>query len=212
MYKDPEDKIQRLGVPYGNQPDYPIKKTVCLKDADGNVRTRPPQMLHHPLRGGHYNSTYGHTINKFPKYEPDVYDIGRHAEYVERKKWTDYWKEKGYGYFRSMNAGPYVLNKDKNVYGNRPPLGPTKKAWKYKGVQHENNWRPNNPNKKGKMGTLDVFKRLIPDPSAIHKAVRKPEDPNKKDAFKPSRNYLTKPSPSVSLNRMNIRSMIRSAK
>ena len=102
------------------------------------------------------------------------------------------------------------MSTDQDLYGHRPALGPEKKVWDYQEkVKHENPWRPSNPHKKGKLGTLTPFERLIPDPTAIHKAVRQEKDPNKKDSFRPSRNPLSKPSPSVSLNFMNIRSAIR---
>lgn len=81
---------------------------------------------------------------------PDVYDIGRHQEYLERQKWNKFYDDSGKGIFKSMSAGPYVLNKDKNVFGNRPALGPEKKKWHYKGVEHENKWKPSNPHKAGK--------------------------------------------------------------
>lgn len=208
-YKSPEDKQRRFGVPYENKADCPIKITKCRKDQDGRVNVDPPNILQFPLRGGSYNSTFGHTINKFPKYTAEPYDIGRHAEYVKEKKWQECYKAKDSGYFRSMSAGPYKLNKDKTVYGNRPPLGPAKSKWKYNGLKHEDAWRPSNPNKFGKNGTFDKFMRIIPNPAAIHKSKRVDRDPNRKESFFPSRNELSKPSPSITLNRMNIRSAVR---
>lgn len=208
-YKD-ASQTHRLGVPYGNKPDAPIKKIVCKKDSDGRVTIGPPNMLHYPLRPGHYNSTIGHTINAFPKHSTEPYDVNRHNEYIKQKKWQDFYRNERGGNFRSMSAGPYTLNKDQAVFGNRPPLGKTKKVWKYKGVKHDDNFVPSNPNKSGKIeGTFDKFTRLIPNPAGIHKAKYRPVEPRTKDAFYPSRNFLTKPSPSISLNFMNIRSAIR---
>ena len=121
-YKSPGDKFIRLGNPYESMPDHPIPVKKNYKDEEsGKVSIGPPNILVPCIRHGHYNSTIQHTINPFPKHTADVYDAGRHDEYKERKKWQDHYKESGKGYFKSMNAGPYLINKDRNVYGNRPP-------------------------------------------------------------------------------------------
>jgi len=208
-YKDMETRVERLGSPYESKPDYPNKKTECMKDSEGNVRIGPPNMLHHPLRGGHYNSCTGHTINKYPEYIAETYDAGRHDDYLKGQVWNKLYNEGGKGYFKSMSNGPNPICVDKSIFGNAPALGPSKNVWNYNGVKHENQWRPSNPHKSGKLGTLDKFQRLIPDPTAIHKATRKDADPNKKDSFFPSGIPHAKPSPSVSLNFVNIRSAIR---
>ena len=207
-YKD--NQKQRFGVPYENKPDCPIKKTVCRKDQDGRVTTAPTNMLHHPLRGGHYNSTYGHTICPFPNYTHEPYDVSRHADAAKNKKWQEFYKSTSSGYFRGMSAGPYTLKNDEETYGKRPPLGKTKKNWKYIGTKHTDAFRPSHPNKSGKIeGTFNKFERIIPNPAAIHKAKFREVGPSTKDAFYPSRNRLSKPSPSITLNRMNLRSAIR---
>jgi hypothetical protein len=140
-------------------------------------------MLASAIHPGHYNSTVWHTIQPYPEYIGDVYDADRHAEYIKGKPWGAKYAEQGY--FKSMSAGPYPVNKDRDVYGYPPPLGPNKKTWSYKNkVPHDNPFKPSHPHKGGKMGTFSQFQRLIPDPSAIHKASRKPPPENPKDSFK----------------------------
>lgn len=209
-YKDASN-TQRLGVPYENKADCPIKKIVCRKNQDGDVMTAPMNMLHHPLRGGHYNSTYGHTICTFPKYTHEPYDVSRHADAAKNKKWQEFYKSTSSGYFRGMSAGPDVLKNDRDTYGRRPPLGKNKKTWKYvNALKHTDAMKPSNPNKSGKIeGTFSKFERLIPNPAAIHKAKFREVGPSTKEPFKPSRDRLSKPSPSITLNRMNLRSAIR---
>lgn len=188
MYHVPGDKNARFGNPYEALPDFPLAKSKCMKNEDGGVTIGPKNILHHPFHEGNYNTTVRHTIAPFPKYIGDVYDSGRHEEYLARKKWTDKWKEAGTTNFRSMCSGPYAINKDVAVYGGAPPPGPAKKEWRYKGkLAHQDPFKPNNPNKKGKLGTFNQFQRLKPDPTAIHKAVKKDPEVNPKEAFKPSR-------------------------
>ena len=140
-------------------PTYPLKKLVKRVDDDGKVIIAPPNVINDPIRHGHYNSTIGHTINAFPEYKETGYDQERHKEYENNKKWHE--KYKDIGYFKSMSAGPYALNEDKNVFAPKP-LGPPKKVWKYKSTfQPQDPFVPSNPNKSGKIeGTFDQFKRL----------------------------------------------------
>lgn len=204
------EKGIRLGNPYASKADNPHQQTKCYKSDEGGVTIGLLNVKAHPIRDGHYNSTYGHTINPYPKYMPDNYDIGRHQEYLKEQKWVNFYKESGKGTFNSMSAGPFTINEDKKIYGERPPLDKRNRdGIKYKGIAHTDPFIPNNPNKRGKLGTIGPFERLIPDPTAIHKAKRKPVVENKIDPFKPSRGVLTRPTPSISLNFMNIRSAIR---
>ena len=186
------------GNPYKNMPDYPIKKIVKRVDADDKVIIGPSNVITEPVRHGHYNSTYGHTINKYPDYSMGQgYDNERHKDFEADKKWQAKYKETQF--FKSMSYGPCDLNRDMDLYGDRPKLGPEKKVWKYKqALSHLNPFTPSNPHKSGKLGTFDDFKRLIPDPKAIHKATRRPEVENRKDSFFPSRGGLSKPCPSIS--------------
>ena len=149
----------------------------------GRVTIGPKNMLASPIHPGHYNSTIWHTITPYPEYIGDVYDADRHAEYIKQKPWNIKYAEQNY--FKGMSSGPYPLNKDRNVYGYPPALGPNKKTWSYKNkVGHDNPFKPSHPNHGGKMGTFTKFQRLIPDPSAIHKATRRPPPENPKDAFR----------------------------
>jgi len=132
MYHVPGEKNARIGNPYEAKPDFPLAKSKCRKNEDGAVTIGPKNMLQHAIHPGHYNSTVRHTIAPYPKYIGDVYDGGRHEEYIAQKKWTDKFKENASGHFRPMCAGPYVINKDRNVYGYPPALGPAKKEWAYK--------------------------------------------------------------------------------
>lgn len=210
QYVSLDDKKVTLGNPYKSMGDYHIKKLMKNVDANDRVITAPPNVITEPTRGGHYNSTYAHTINKFPEYKGDGYDLERHKDHDAKKKWNALYKEKDSGYFKSMSAGPYALNHDKKIYGDRPEIGPEKKVWVYKQkLVHDEAFRPSNPYRKGKLGTFDKFERLIPDPNAIPRPTRKDRDPNAKDSFFPSRGVVSKPCPSISLNYMNIRNSIR---
>ena len=68
------------------------------------------------MRFGKFNSTYGHTINKFPAYEPET-DSGRDKKIKEeRDKWNELYKHKRGRYFKSNCYPRTVINPDKDVY------------------------------------------------------------------------------------------------
>lgn len=185
-YKRGTDSNAYKGNPYASMPDYPIKKLTKRTDDDGRVIIAKPNVINDPIRHGHYNSTIGHTINEYPAYMETGYDLERHKDYEADKKWQAKYKDTQY--FKSMSYGPSELTQkpfvDADVLAYVAP-GPPKKTWKYQStVKHTDPFIPSNPHKRGQTeGTFDTFKRLIPDPKAIHKAVRQPPVENKKDSF-----------------------------
>ena len=77
-----------------------------------------------------------------------------------------------------------------------------------KPLKHEREFRPSNPGKKGIVyGCLEPFPEYKEDPPKELK--RKPKPEVKKEAFKPNHGgNLTRPTPTISCNPMNIRKLM----
>jgi len=110
--------------------------------------------------------------------------------------------------FKGTDHGGRTFTHDKQAFGldgklpdrkSRPQSVPNF-------VKHEGAFRPANPSKKGYNGTLSPFPEYKSDPIKI--PVRKREDPTKKkETFRPNSTALIiRPTPSVSLNRTNLKS------
>lgn len=109
-------QVKRFGSPYDHVEATEKTQTRQIKDAEGKVITKPKEITSVPVRFGKFNSTYGHTINRFPAYEPET-DTGRDKRTKEeRDKWNDLYKNKRGKYFKSNCYPRAVLNPDKDVY------------------------------------------------------------------------------------------------
>lgn len=209
------EKAERFGNPYPHIDGVPHKKKRKIKDAEGNVIIKKRNIQAEPVRKGKYNSTYGHTINKYPEYisDGDERDKGKKIR-ENSKKWNLYYNSKRNGHFKSMRYPKSVFQSDRNLYDyERKPVKKTVRVIKKgddEGPKKEP-FIPSNPGKSGRLGTLGKFIRLLPQPKKRKVRVKrgKEDDGPPKQNFKPSRNYLSRPTPSITLHRSNLRAFVR---
>ena len=83
------------------------------------MKVKPKNIQSVPVRHGKYNSTYGHTINKFPEYLPDDNPGNRKKLKKERSDYYGLVKKRG-GPFKSMAHPRAVINPDHKLYGLAP--------------------------------------------------------------------------------------------
>lgn len=167
-----------------------------IRDENGRVKTESRNVQTNPC------TKVETTLLKFPKHEPDPYS--RKSE-IEREHQKAMIKKRGEAPFRSMSHGHNLFNKHKIVYGTETKF-PDKRSStiKYNIFHHEANFRPSNPSR----GTIERFPEYKPhgypkQPAVKH--VNTTDLGEKKEPFKPNRSTLTRPTPSVTLNKVNLR-------
>jgi len=171
---------------------------------DGKVVSKPKNITTNPGKEGHGMSTVGHLFSKTTPHLPDPYDQMRVVLAKEREEHKKKLQEAP---FRSTSYGGNNFSTIKQQFGKDGQClqpGPLKEVVN-KSKMHEAPFRPANPSKKGYNKTISKFPEYKEDP--IRQAVRKIEDPgNKKEAFRPNNTaFNVRPSPSISLNRANLR-------
>jgi len=174
------------------------------RDANGKVISKPKNITTNPGKEGHGATTVGHLFSKTLPHLPDPYDQMRVKQAKEREENKKKLQEAP---FRSVSHGGTNFTSYKKQFGKDDQCikpGPLKE-YVNKGIKvHEAPFRPANPSKMGYNKTISKFPEYKEDP--IRQAVRKQEDPSKKEAFRPNNTaFNIRPSPSVSLNRANLR-------
>ena len=109
--------VKRFGAPYEYAGGLKKVKKRKIVDEEGRVIIQPRNIQSHPVKHGKYNSTYGHTINPYPKYMPDV----KPDSYLKRKAKRDKWNN----LYNNVRGGPFisnvyprrVINTDQSIYG-----------------------------------------------------------------------------------------------
>ena len=71
-------------------------------------------------------------------------------------------------------------------------------------MKHDEPFVPSNPSKKGYNGTIGKFPEYLESPKQEIKR-NKEEEKLKTEKFRPTYNGLSKPSPSISLNKLNLK-------
>jgi len=166
-----------------------------------NLRILSPILL----KKGHGDSTIGHLLGEKQKHLADPYDRRRELEAKEREEAKKKLQEQP---FRSASHGGRNFALDKVAFGkDNKIIAPAKEKPQAETVKkmHEAPFKPSNPSKEGYNSTIAPFPEYKPDPIKI--AVRKFEDPSKKkEAFRPNNTaFCDRPTPSVSLNRINLK-------
>jgi len=195
-------KTDPFGVLYKHMTDHvAVKKN--YRGPDGKVVVPPKNITTNPPKVGHGDSTVGHLISKLPPHIADPYNRKRELEAKERQEHNKKLQEAP---FRSVSHGNNLFVNTKQTFGKDgkilPPTNP--KARTPEGKLHENPFKPSNPPKEGYNKTINKFPDYKPDP--IRVAVRKPEDPTKKDPYRPNNTaFDERPTPSISLNAINLK-------
>lgn len=175
------------------------------RGADGRVAIQPKNITTNPGKSGHGDSTVGHLLGEHYKHQADPYDRSRELAAKEREENKKKLQEAP---FRSASHGGEAFNNGKKTFGKDDKVLPPAKPLPLtpKGKVHEAPFRPANPSKQGYNKTINKFPEYKSDPIRI--AVRKFEDPsNKKDAFRPNNTaFNERPTPSISLNKVNLKS------
>lgn len=114
--------------------------------------------------------------------------------------------KRGEAPFRSMSHGHNLFNKHKIVYGTDAKLNEKRSSTiKYNIFNHETNFRPSNPSR----GTIEKFPEYkphgYPKPEPVKHNTSADIGGEKKDPFKPNRSSLSRPTPSITLNKVNLR-------
>jgi len=174
------------------------------KGENGKVVTKPKNITTNPGKAGHGMQTVGHLFSKTTPHMADPYDQMRVVLAKEREEHKKKLQEAP---FRSVSHGGSNFSTVKQQFGKDAQClkpGPLKEVVN-KGKMHDAPFRPANPSKQGYNKTISKFPEYKEDP--IRQAVRKVEDPSmKKDAFRPNNTaFNVRPSPSISLNRANLR-------
>lgn len=148
------------------------------------------------LHPGHFNSTIGHTINKFPEYKEQGYGGVQKNEFNERKKWNQYISEKRNGkHFKSTCHPKAVITPDSvffkvpealNTSATSARSVPRGKKEPVPGESDRKPFKPSNPMKAGEEGYISKFMRLEPKPLPEGAASRKKKATSaEKDERKP---------------------------
>jgi hypothetical protein len=179
-----------------------VKKN--YRGPDGKVISNPRNITSNPSKVGHGDTTVGHLFAKTLPHLADPYDRMRLLKTKEREEHKKKLQEAP---FRSVSHGGENFTNSKRQFGKDGQClkpGPLK-AIENKGKMHEAAFRPANPSKYGYNKTIGKFPEYKEDP--IRQAVRKHEDASgKRDPFRPNdTGFNIRPSPSVSLNRGNLK-------
>jgi hypothetical protein len=178
------------------------KKT--YRGPDGKVITHPKNITTNPPKYGHGDTTVGHLLSKTLPHLAEPYNRPKE---LAAKELAEHKKKLQEAPFRTTSYGNNLFNSHKRTFGKddkvldplKPrTLSPSKKL-------HEMEFKPSNPSKHGYNKTIGKFPKYMDNP--IKAPVRKVPDPSeKRDAFKPNdRAFEVRPTPSVSLNRQNLR-------
>jgi len=168
---------------------------------DGKVICAPKNITVNPMKSGHGDSTVGHLFSKPPKHEKDEYERKREMELKEKEEQKKKLQETAW---RSADHGGRPFSNNKNTFGSAKPLPQQRPKTVATPPQiSEYPFKPSNPSKKGYNKTINKFPEYKPDP--IKQATRNREV-SKKESFKPNNTAtLIRPTPSVSLNRANLK-------
>lgn len=135
--------------------------------------------------------------------KPNPYDGGKEKFLKDLEAHRVIVKEKGQ--FRTWDLGGKTFSTQSQTY-SLPKNIPAKKIFdpKLNILKHEAPFIPSNPPKKGYNSAINKFPKYIEDPPKP--LVRTPQtDKEKRENFKPSHNGLSRPTPSITLNRINIK-------
>jgi len=178
--------------------------TKNYRGPDGKVVVPPRNIVTNPGKSGHGDSTVGHLLGKTYAHKPDPYNRAKELAAKEREEDKKKLQEQP---FRSVSHGNENFTTSKKTFGKDDKvLKPAPlKASTPPGKLHENEFKPSNPSKQGYNKTINKFPEYKPDPIKI--AVRKIDDgKEKKEAYRPNNTaYCERPTPSVSLNRSNLK-------
>lgn len=201
-----------ISASFKHETDYVEHKKTKNVDATGKVITGPPNITSKPGKKGHYATTTGHLFGKAPEFIKDEYDRPRELKYKEHMEQKKMMQEQA---FKVNDHGNKNFQPDKKLYGLDKELPPVKEE-KKKNVEDDKGekrdpFKPSNPPKKGYNATINKFPEYKGDPEKIIMKKKEPEE--KKESFKNQVfSTFAKPSPSVTLNTINIRREIATGK
>ena len=128
-HKDVKDqhgkKMNRFANPYPHIDGLPRKKKRKIKDEEGKVIIKSRNIQSEPIRHGKYNSTTGHTINKYPEYMDEKQHSIKKKNKAKRDKWNKYYTVDRNGHFKAMYHPKATINTSRQVFGYDDPQ-PTK--------------------------------------------------------------------------------------
>jgi hypothetical protein len=196
---------------FKHETDYTEHKKTKNVDATGKVITGPANITSKPGKKGHYATTTGHLFGKAPEFLKDEYDRPKELRYKENQEKKKKMQEQA---FKVNDHGDKNFQPDKKLYGldkELPPVKEEKKVNVEEKGEKRDPFKPSNPPKKGYNATINKFPEYKGDPEKVILKKKEPEE--KKESFK-NQVFSTyaKPSPSVTLNTINIRREIATGK
>jgi hypothetical protein len=187
--------FNRLGAPYKHIDEEEKKINKLQKDSTGRqivpVKSRNIQAA--PIHPGHYNATYGHTINRYPKWMEDKsYGQGAKDAFNESQKLHKI-RERLMGgkHFRYTCFPKAVVNTDRSLYELPDEFKKPMAVASAKSIRESRSssfddrrpFKPSNPMKSGEGGYITKFIRLEPKepPKQLVKHIKDPNVPDKKN-------------------------------
>jgi len=201
-------KSDPFKAPFKHMTDHVATKKT-YRGPDGKVVIQPRNIVTNPSKEGHGDSTVGHLLSKGYKHLPDPYNRPKELEAKERQENKKKLQEAP---FRSVSHGGQQFSTVKQTFGkdNKVLELAKPRAQSPPSKLHEAPFKPSNPSRQGYNKTINKFPEYKPDPIKI--AVRKFDDPaSKKEPYKPNNTaFNERPTPSISLNRVNLKNEMTS--
>lgn len=170
------------------------------RDAEGNVIMEPRNFYTSPAKKGSPNRTPGVTFGETFEHLPEPYDRPKDLKKKERIESHAKMPDRP---FRPTGNMPQVLNKDEDVYNIHEEVKKTvKKQSPVKYASHDAPFKPTNP---AKLHVMDAVFMKVPEyiPDPLPTITRKSPSPG--PMWKSPTKEFSKPSPSISFMKANIR-------
>lgn len=206
--KNTNEKLFKMPFPYREQ-GLDKKDPKEYRDEDGNVITAPTNFYTNPMKKGRVGKSV--SFNKFQYMDGDKYDIARTLAKQEREYHMTKIQEKQ---FSQRAKHTDTFNTHKQILEENPPIAERKKKEEQEREDiHEGKaFKPANPGKRGKNGTLERFPLHKADPPKEKKYVKPADDaPEVPPGFKATYKYRSRPTPSVATNMRNLKASFPSA-
>lgn len=190
-------------LPYAHMSDR-VAFTKNFKDEEGAIMVAPRNVQTNPMKRGRVGK--GTNFSPATPHMPDDFDRPRalaleasayHRSKLQEKPFSQRAKSLRFGLFNAQED-VYALREDIKA---RPPLERVLDR-----VEQDRPFRPSHPPRKGKENsTLAKFPAYIEDPPVEKTRVKPDPDAEEKPRFKTTTHSWSRPTPSIAMNRKNLK-------
>lgn len=196
VYRDADAKTERLGIAHEYKEEgMDSSKREKRWDSERKVITAPRNVVSYSPKKGHYSTTIGHTIGKYPEWMEQGDEDRKREEQRERERIKEILKAHDNRPFKSTHFGREPFDDFKKSFGADEKAKEmieksllSKETGKLPSIQkakHDKPFRPSHPSRFGKLyGPLNKFPEHMEDPIYYPKRQKSVDSVDKKQAFR----------------------------